>query len=769
MKQKRINIGLLVSDLENDFDNAVSKGVMEGAKEVDANLFIIPGRYLKGQYNDKERSRDTYQYNTLFSYVNKNNIDVLLVLLGTIGTVISEREKKVFLDMYQDIPVVLIASEMDGYPNIIFDNKSGFRLGIENLINNKHCKNIGFVSGPITNGDAIERLETYKDTLAANNIPFDDSKIVYGNFSEYTEDIVSELFIRHPNLDGIVFANDQMAIGGYKVIKKLGKTIGHDILVMGFDDSPVSTTLVPNLTTVRADAEKLGRLSAIEAVNYYTTGNIKTSFVDTTLVKRDSSGDFEGKFVDKLIACDFESIIKSDYKEAASVVLDITLGDAKERIDSRVVEYGVDLAYDFFINVSKNKLDPEKAFRYIELIMDGCKNDMFALRSMFKIFDALKESATNFYIKNMDAAGSLLYEYMSHVTTVLYSKKYRDSQITNELLFMANSIAKDMLIYGENNDMSYYTVNDKLIRLGFKSSYLYSFRTPYVNKNSRAWHDWQIPSKILIKSYFEDGNTIQVVKEKNQEIDSVNVFDHKYMPKDRRFSMVLNSIFINSEQLGLILCEIEADQFRVLKSVLGQLSSAYKIMYMLRVQSGIQEQLKLSLDKIKESNEMLETISKKDELTNVYNRRGFFEVANKIIEDENSEKKRGIIIFADLDNLKTINDEFGHDEGDYAIRTAAFILKESLRNSDIVARIGGDEFAAFALTDASITGEDICKRIKMICDRFNVDSGKKYYVELSVGYSEFECNASIEIEKYLEIADEMLYEDKKEKRLEVKK
>lgn len=769
MKQKRINVGLLVSHINNDFDNMVCKGAMEGAKEVDANLVIVPGRYLKGQYNDKERSRDTYQYNTLFSYVNKNNIDVLLVLLGTIGTVLSEREKKTFLDMYQDIPVVLLASEMPGYSSILFDNKTGFRQGIENLIKEKNCKNIGMVSGPITSGDAIERLQVYRETLESNGIPYDDGKVVYGNFSEYSEDVVSELFIRNPKLDAVVFANDQMAIGGYNVIKKLGKNIGHDILVMGFDDSPVATTLVPNLTTVRADAEKLGRLGVIESVNILATGKVKTAFVSTSLVKRDSSGDFEETVISRLESFDFSKIFKQDYRKASEILIDVVLGEDKQTLEPHIIDLGVDLVHDFFINISKNQFRTDKADRYLEQIMEGLSTELYSLRNMFKIVDALKECGIKYFPKNMDVGGAMLYEYLEKVSLLMYSKKQQSNQVTNDLLFMSNSIAKDMLIYGENSDMSYYTVNDKLVRLGFRSSYLYAFKSPYVNKNSRTWHDWQIPSKILLKSYYNDVSGIQVVKPKEQELDCTDIIRNKFLPDDRRYSIVLCNIFINAEQLGIIAAEIEASQFFMLTSVLGQLSAAFKIMYMLRVQNGIQEQLKISLDRIKENNEMLETMTKQDELTNVYNRRGFFEVTNKLIENEESQGRKAIIIFADLDNLKIINDEFGHDEGDFAIKMAAIILKESLRNSDVVARIGGDEFAAFALTDANITGEKICDRIQTICDRFNADSDKKYYVELSVGFAEFDCSANVEIEKYLDKADEMLYQDKKNKRDNIKK
>ena len=107
--KKRINIGLMISHLEDDFASAVCRGAIIGAKEIDANLFIFPGRYIEGVYADKKRTEYEYQYNTLFSYAFPEDIDVVLVLAGTILNSISYERKKEFLRNIGDIPVITIA------------------------------------------------------------------------------------------------------------------------------------------------------------------------------------------------------------------------------------------------------------------------------------------------------------------------------------------------------------------------------------------------------------------------------------------------------------------------------------------------------------------------------------------------------------------------------------------------------------------------------------------------------------------------------------
>ena len=90
-------------------------------------------------------------------------------------------------------------------------------------------------------------------------------------------------------------------------------------------------------------------------------------------------------------------------------------------------------------------------------------------------------------------------------------------------------------------------------------------------------------------------------------------------------------------------------------------------------------------------------LSLTDELTRLYNRRGFLALAEQHLREQKRNERDFVLILADLDDLKKINDNFGHPEGDFAIRKAAEALTSTFRKSDIIARIGGDEFAVLAM------------------------------------------------------------------------
>lgn len=771
--KKRLNIGLFVSNLINDFDIAVYRGVERGAQEMDANLIVFPGRYLRGQYNDKERTKSEYQYNTVFAYADKQNIDVLLILLGTIGTVITEEEKKAFLDMYRDIPVIILADEVPGYKCLVFENRCGLKDGIVDLIVKKKRKNIGMVSGPMTNEDAVERLNVYKETLQDYGLEVSEDKIVYGNFSEYTEEIVEDLLARNPEMDAIVFANDQMAIGGYNTLKKHNLVIGKDIAVMGFDDSPMATVLVPNLSTVRADAVELGRRGAIEAVEYVTKGDCDCLPIKTEMVFRDSTGPSQGNSAIDVKSAKFKEWLQEDQSKLAREMINVLYGDRflednQKIFVTNIIEYIQ--CFLRFVYEKDAEISAAKTNVQIGNALTAVHGEHTEVHLLIQLFDILSDVAKIYAQDKEKEARALLYANMRRLTMFVTALRQESETELDALLFMSNSIARDMLVYGADSDQSFSTVSDKLICLGFKSAYLYAMESPFINQEEGSWNDWRIPKEMLLKSFFyNDGQPPRSVEGKKQVIPSMRLFDNPYVQQDQRHTLLLNMIFINEEQLGLLLCEIDSRKLQYMNSVNAQLSSALKIIHMLKMQVGIQRQLEESLERIKESNQALETISKVDALTGVYNRRGFYEMAAKMIHNKSNRSKKMILIFADLDNLKSINDKLGHEEGDFAIRSVAGILTDSMRSTDIVARIGGDEFVAMAAAELDTDGEMIKQRIKTLMQEFNDRSEKNYYIDASVGYSEFLCKDDVVLEEYLGQADEKLYEDKQKKRKDIMK
>lgn len=154
-----------------------------------------------------------------------------------------------------------------------------------------------------------------------------------------------------------------------------------------------------------------------------------------------------------------------------------------------------------------------------------------------------------------------------------------------------------------------------------------------------------------------------------------------------------------------------------------------------------------------------ERIAVTDVLTGMLNRRGFFLQAEQGFRLARRQGMVSAVIFADIDGLKTVNDELGHDVGDHLIQAGARILRDSFRDSDIVARLGGDEFAAFTLDSGQ--PETILARIRENIDRFHRRSSIPYRVSFSTGIVQCDPSSDLTLADYLALADKRMYEEKK--------
>jgi len=184
-------------------------------------------------------------------------------------------------------------------------------------------------------------------------------------------------------------------------------------------------------------------------------------------------------------------------------------------------------------------------------------------------------------------------------------------------------------------------------------------------------------------------------------------------------------------------------------------NEAGEIIEIVHVSKDITERRKMEED--------LRTLSLTDELSGLYNRRGFFASAEQLQKIAKREKKGLFMLYVDLDGLKEINDTYGHQDGDKALREIADILKETYRESDIIARLGGDEFAVFPIGTEGDDIEEITSRMQENIDRCNEESTRGYKLSMSWGVAYFDPAKPLPIDAMLNAADKAMYEQKQSK------
>lgn len=153
-----------------------------------------------------------------------------------------------------------------------------------------------------------------------------------------------------------------------------------------------------------------------------------------------------------------------------------------------------------------------------------------------------------------------------------------------------------------------------------------------------------------------------------------------------------------------------------------------------------------------------------DPLCNIYNRNGFIRVADGIFKESASKRSKVMITFIDMDGLKFINDNYGHNEGDFALQRLARVIQDSCTGRHICARFGGDEFIIFGADMDEDDVQALERRFEARIAEMNRIINKPYELSASIGTCLTEAGPDTLLFKLITMADEKMYEQKKRKK-----
>jgi diguanylate cyclase (GGDEF)-like protein len=600
--------------------------------------------------------------------------------------------------------------------------------------------------------------------MAEHGKPEVDDWIVYGNFSEFSEEVVEELLTRHPDIEAIVCANDQMAVGAYNVLKKMNKVPGKDILITGFDDSPTAMILDPNLASVKADTKELAYLAVLECLNVMK-GEVVNKYVKSRLILRESCGsdatavteftqegdDVKGdaSFAKRLAGEVFENYFNNYFDSAETLRMKQLVADYFEYFLHMVDEKGsLSLDHSEFV---------QQYMRFSETYNAGYVNLNLFLSLNYLLYGYVSKwiDREEERLRLMEEMSLVNQEFMNTAT----KQRMVSGQKANVFEIVLTNITRDMLQFSSSETKRYNSVLTKFQKMDFASGYLLGYGEGILNRPEDSWKQ---PETLYMKGYYNNDNEVHLYEGKDCPIPSRGLFRSDIMPSDRRFDMLVMPLFSGEHLFGLMLTESAFEYFQYATQIACQVSVSVEVIEIIKRQNAIKAELEKNLVKMEENNRVLDQMSRSDTLTGISNRRGFLDKVKRIIEDENNYGQRAVAVYADMDCLKIVNDEFGHDEGDFALKTIATALSESFRQSDVVARMGGDEFAAFAIVNHDNFSETLRERIQEILAKLN-ENDKPYYVNMSIGTHEFIIDADTNLNHVLNAADENLYLEKKNK------
>lgn len=270
---------------------------------------------------------------------------------------------------------------------------------------------------------------------------------------------------------------------------------------------------------------------------------------------------------------------------------------------------------------------------------------------------------------------------------------------------------------------------------------------------------FNLPSKARLIGGFDLRTDFS--REKNDDEPVFNPNDYMipdgYIDYSGKGSLV-TTLYHNSIQYGYIIISLEDCDFGVYdlvtKAVANQIAASFAYTQIINERSEINDKYN-----------KLDLIAHTDELTGLKNRRGFMEMGVETMTFSKAIDQKGLILFCDMDGLKKINDTYGHEAGDTAIKAQGKILKKNFRSNDVVARIAGDEFAIISPGLSPEKYAEIKKCIEKDCKKWKKDSDSLFDLSISLGYVEFPSKEEgYDLNGLLAAADVALYIEKRRKK-----
>jgi LacI family transcriptional regulator len=240
-------IGLLLTNMHNVFFGPLLSGVESAVRENGYNLIVAT--YLPNRHNDGNPPP-----------IGPHNTDGLIVFANSL---LANQIKLLF---EKNFPIVLVhrtPPESLPIPYVTVENKAATRRLIDHLIEVHGRRRIMFLRGPATQEDSRWRELGYQTSLSAHDIPYDPSLILNGGFERDIAYAAMKEFLAgpHPDFDAVFSGDDEAAHGTLLALQDAGLRVPEDISLVGFDDQSLSAFLTPQLTTVRAPTEAVGRVA----------------------------------------------------------------------------------------------------------------------------------------------------------------------------------------------------------------------------------------------------------------------------------------------------------------------------------------------------------------------------------------------------------------------------------------------------------------------------------------------------------------------------
>ncbi|WP_341674756.1 GGDEF domain-containing protein [Niveibacterium sp. SC-1] len=716
-----MRIGVLVNELDGVYQSDLLGGLYRAAADLDVKLLCLPGSEL-GRNHD-------YRHELQIAYHMAGRIALagIVSLTATYTWGASPEEMRRFFGQFGDTPVVSVGNAIPGIPAIKSDNRPGMIELIDHLLHYHRFRRIAFVAGHQFNIDSRERLAVFRERCALAGVEVDEDLILRGDFEHgITCAAIARLIASGKVPEAIVAANDEMGIAALTALTGLGLRVPEDVAVCGFDDLATILYDGPPLSSVQQDVAGQAELALRQLVAHLRSGvSIPAeTLLPTRAVVRHSCGcSGLSSALPHALLWQRPASAKEDLmrlRRALQVELEgeagaFHAGLAEAVARKRVVREPLTdlltiLPVLYRESRERSATEVQRATRILfaeQVWLAGQKGIHTAAQVLERVFPPW-----------------LLSDILPRLPSTEFS-------LGGMLAFL----------------------REGLVALGVQNGYLVLFsRLGKV----RRWDDCDLPDESQLVLAIRNGAAMST-----SDFERFGTTDLLPFPLfDERGAIMygLLPIFQRGEHYGYLLLDIGTRYNVRVEQLREAIANLVTGTFVIGELDRARELLRQDLDRMSASQEQLVQLAERDELTGLLNRRGFLRRWGEM-----RQVATLLLVSADMDGLKAINDTWGPAAGDEAIQAFATVLRGCFRSDDLIARFGGDEFVVLTKSFGADTEEQVRERLRKRIAKYNEDAGKTWRLAASLGLVVVEGGQAGPEQSLLD-ADRKLYDEKRRRK-----
>lgn len=714
-----MKLGLLINEMDGLYQRELVRGFRLAAQMQGVNLLCFPGGQLKTE------QMAVRQFNMLYELARRSRLDGIVSVSGSFCAGVPAAEMSRFNSSFA-APLVELGTHAE-FPWVSCNNAMGMTELVDHFLVDHGFRRIAFISGPEMHSDVAERLAVFRERHALHGVPLDESLIFPGSlFGPDGAAAVRAMLARNEPLpDAIISVNDSMAYKAINALQEAGLRVPEDIAVAGFDDMASNIMEGPGLTSVRQDLPLQSETAMSHLIAHLGGAPLpQETLIPTRLIRRHSCGCGEVHGMEDLGGYCASGASITGKLARLRVALHEELAGAHQAL-----RHCIRLILEESV---RGELLVVDVSRCLEFLLNELESDQAKAGSAGQIlFRTLIWLGEFERMRNGDAMVELVYPSWS----------------PSDLLLRVPSTSEFTL----GSVLQY--VRDALMAMGIKNTYIVLFpRTGRVE----SWDCSDLPDEGQLVLAIRDGLPLSCA-----EFDRFPIKDLLPIPVFHEAGGAVYTVlplFQQTEQYGYLILDTGHNfgvQYERLREAIASLVTSTIVV---RELGQLRDMLSHDLSEARQSERVLAELAERDELTGLLNRRGFLDGAAHLRE---GTKESLLLISADLDGLKYINDTFGHAAGDEAIRAMADVLTETFRDGDLIARLGGDEYVVISVCPTHKLETTLCRRLAEKVDAYNKREKKPWRLASSIGAIRFPARDENDVTHWLALADELLYEDKR--------